>query len=1037
MQRGFQVTILGVLLCLSTGTAFGKDPFKVDTDQPKDFEAIKEDMKKLEDYLGDIQCGGWNGNQHVPGTVSMVTGVPGRYGQWDGAIQSGMATRFDGNGNKNINDDYRYPATDAFTTGAKGFTTACTADKSEIKKTVWREGGALPGQVIQVDITYPHPKFEDPSCRWRVKDADGNFVNSAPHIPLDDTEPALSFEQLSEGTNRNPPGDRQSPPLCTEFCNYLNTWQYKDCLSVAEATDPTDPTIKYSVCTEWGKKYLCTDQKVDDTKVPAACAAETTEWSNSRTCEGDRCRCMQLAQDINPGTIPPTPILGCLANPGNGLPDESTVYYSYYRHYLGNFTRDKIVSIPATDDNSRSNVPVACYGFYKEFDPLFHKTQPEDRRCVINIDVKDMRESQKGKGLYGQTSNMDDKDPLEVPNQRTKPATATDVWYLKLGWGFSLLKEEEFQNKYDRNLSSVYLDTDSMDRAKITGSWPIDYPTNPPSYALSDALHSFDDTGTGRILVSWWQKQQTEVATLLHPPVVRLIMPPGYAFGADPNNPIFIQQNSSSSSSMDSDDKRTKSIEIQLDATDDILGTALNAVQRSFLLHIEEDPVPVLIPMGSPTEFRARAEEWCVWHMRKTGEKNCTKAPEKVKKLMEKLNEYADDIEHVRELRAELATYAGKVMGIQQSLTKPISKWVQDNLKTYQDYLNKQKAFARVISKSWRETQEAMTTYQDKTNLPWCMNQRFETPIFSLLDDWLPSRNGVGILPEGTITADLLPNIAVPRMRDIIIDFSGITYMTGSIKLPVLKPVQVRLTIPSPTDISPDDKQLDTPLPDLPSIADIHTAIENAMKQLPKVQTGATYKPLDLPAMDDAKMNEAFTKILQIKDVIKKMDDRYDKFWKSIGPLNTQDIDRSRDGIPEMKEREECKSWNDDTCQHVEMDLIERFQRIGSRKMVLLNEDFLSIGVKRRSPTHCQPGDQICMLLHGERPEPAYIWQINAPKNVPDTGAATRDAVRESTFPDPLGTVDEKDFPLYDVNINDILPVFDVPKAIDLRPPKP
>jgi hypothetical protein len=125
-----------------------------------------------------------------------------------------------------------------------------------------------------------------------------------------------------------------------------------------------------------------------------------------------------------------------------------------------------------------------------------------------------------------------------------------------------------------------------------------------------------------------------------------------------------------------------------------------------------------------------------------------------------------------------------------------------------------------------------------------------------------------------------------------------------------------------------------------------------------------------------------------------------------------------------MKSKQECKGWDDDTCQHVEMDLMERFQRIGSRKLVMLKEDYASLGVKRRTPGLCQPMDQVCLLLHGERPNPAYIWQINPPKKIPDLGTLARSAVRDATLPP------------YDTDVKNLLPFFDVPKPIDLTPPK-
>jgi len=1026
MQRGLTLIAVGMLLCLSTGAAFARDTMKIDEDEPADFQAIEDDLQDIKDYLSDVQCGGWNMQQHVPGTISTVTGVPGRYGQWDGAPLSGMATRYDANSNGNRDDDFQYPSgSDAFTKAAEGLSTTCKPGQTEIQKKVWREGGAFPGQIVEVDVTYPHPKFEDPSCRWRVKDADGNFTNTAPKIPLDDNSPIPQFDQLQDGPDRrNPPGDRHSPPLCTEFCNYLNTWQYKDCLATGEITDPVSGTT-YSVCTEWGKKYLCSDQKVDDTKIADSCLPAVTEMSNSRLCKGAECRCEEDGG--------PEGVNGCVQNPGT-KEQEAPVYYSYARAYEGDARRDVIASDHNQDNNLLLNVPIACYGFYNEFDPKYHQTEDKDRRCVINIDVSGMRESQKGKGYYGQNESLlKDVDPIEPSNQRVKKGDAKDVWYLKLGWGFSLLKEESFRADYNRDLSAVFGDTQSLDRAKMTGTWQISKTTEGPRLAYSNNLRSYDDTGEKRIVSSWWQKQQTDVNTILHPPIVRIMLPPSYSFGADPTDPLFANPNAEPATEEDkktADEMRSERIEVQINAAEDLLGEALGVVERSFLVHLEEDPVPVLVPMGSPTEFRSRAEQWCAWYMQKSGDQNCENAPTEIRDVIEKLESYADDIERVRELRALLATYAGEVLKIQSELTRPISEWMRENLDTYNNYIQTQINFGFMAGEQWKQVRELMSDFHDKTNLPWCMIQRFETPIYSLLDSWLPSRS-----VDGRMTADNLPNITAPRAKDLIIDFSNLRYMTGSLMVPVLKPVQIRMNFPRlPKSLEQADLDTIDALPDLPSIDDIRTAMEEAMDELPEVDAEATYDPLDLPPVDEAALAEVQAKIMAIKDVVRDMDDRYGKFWKSIGPLSTDDIDTERDGIPEMKKRLECKEWNDDVCQHVEMDLIERMQRINSRKMVFLAEDYLLSSVPRITPAFCQPMDQVCLFLHGEKPAPAYQWEIIAPKTLPNSGEEARSAVRDATLPEPVGGMNPDDFPSYDTDINSLLPFHDVQEPLNLFP---
>lgn len=1026
MQRGLTLTAVAMLLCLSAGAAFARDVMEIDDDKPEDFAAIEADLEEIKEYLSDVQCGGWNMDQHVPGTIAIVTGLPGRYGQWDGAPLSGMATRYDMNSNGNLDDDFQYPGTsDPSSRAAEGLSTTCKPGQTEIQKKVWREGGAFPGQIVEVDVTYPHPKFEDPSCRWRVKDADGNFTNTAPSIPLEDNAPVPEFDQLQDGPDRrNPPGDRHSPPLCTEFCTYLNTWQYKDCLATGEITDPVSGTT-YSVCTEWGKKYLCSDQKVDDTKVADSCFPSVTEMSNSRLCKGAECRCEEDEgpEDVN----------GCVENPGT-KEGEAPVYYSYARAYEGDSRRDVIASDHNQDRNVLLNVPIACYGFYNEFDPKYHRTEEKDRRCVINIDVSGMSESQKGKGYYGQNEDLlKDVDPVSTDEQRAKKEDAKDAWYLKLGWGFSLLKEESFRTDYNRDLSAVFGDTESLDRAKMTGTWQVSKEGEEPRLAYSNNLRSYDDTGDKRIISSWWQKQQTDIATMMHPPIVRIMLPPGYSFGADPTDPLFANSDSEPATEEDkktADAMRSERIELQINAAEDLLGEALGAVERSFLVHLEEDPVPVLVPMGSPTEFRSRAEQWCTWYMKNSGENNCESAPPEIRDVIDKLLEYADGIEEVRELRAELAAYAGKILELQSALTQPISQWMTENLNTYNDYIQSRISFGMEWETQWSETRQLMSDFHDETNLPWCMIQRFQTPIYSLLDSWMPSRS-----QNGRLTADGLPNITAPRVKDIVIDFSNLRYMTGSLMLPVLKPVQIRMHFPTlPRSLAQADLDAIEPLPDLPSVDDIHTALENAMEDLPEVDAEASYPPLDLPSADPDEKDRILEKITGIKTIVRDMDDRYGKFWESIGPLSTDDIDSDRDGIPEMKSRLECKDWDDDVCQHVEMDLLERLQRINSRKMVFLAEDYQPLGVPRITPASCQPMDQVCLLLHGEKPEPAYQWEIIAPKMLPASGESVRSAIRDATLPTPIGGIDPDNFPTYDTDINSLLPFHSIPEPLNLFP---
>ena len=116
------------------------------------------------------------------------------------------------------------------------------------------------------------------------------------------------------------------------------------------------------------------------------------------------------------------------------------------------------------------------------------------------------------------------------------------------------------------------------------------------------------------------------------------------------------------------------------------------------------------------------------------------------------------------------------------------------------------------------------------------------------------------------------------------------------------------------------------------------------------------------------------------------------------------------------------------------MDLLEELQRIDSRKLVFLNEDYDSVGPRRTAPDSCMPRDQVCMLLHGEKAEPAYQWEVRAPKKMPNLGSDARATMRDLSLPKPIGGIDTAKFLPYDVNVNDLLPSFDVPKPINLTP---
>lgn len=1023
-------TIVGLTLGLLSQTVIAREPLRVNTETPANYDMVKEDLDKIPDYLEASQCGGWD-TRSVENTIATVSNVPGRNGVWNGAILTGMATRKDENNNTNIDDDFIFPNT------TTGLTTACKPGIRQIPKKVWKEKpNAHTDEVEQVDKIFPHPEFTDPSCTWRRKNPDGTFESIAPSMPLKDLseyDPAPDYGQLDQE-----PDNRQSPENCLTFCKMLNDYQYYDCLVPEQQTDPVTGEV-YTTCKDenWGNKYLCSDQKVTDAN--GACTSNTGDRASSIKCVGAECRCQEKG---------PQPAGNqCVPNPGT-TQEESPLYYSYYRKYQGSYTRDKVTTDDLQNDKESDSAEVACYGFYDEFDPKTHFTGKDpntgiskDRRCVINIDVSGRVASQEGKGEYGQNSNFPDRDPNDDANQRT-PAGQNrnpgdydknnDLWYLKLGGGFSLLSEQKFIETYDQDLSKVFLNLGAMDTGKMraTEQLNVRQPIAPGSY-----IRSFDDTGE-RAVVSWWQTQQTAVAEALHPPIIRMILPSGWAMGIDPNDPFFANP---TIKVLKPAEKREDRMEVQINAEDDSLGAVLGYLQRSLLLHVVEEPVPALVPVGTATEFRAKAEAWCTWVMRRDNKQDCNDPPADVDKLMKTLDAYATDIEQYRLLRAELPKYASKVLNIQQEVTKPITDWMLKNVNAYNQYLADQKAVQATLGAEWRKAQEAYETFGSTTNLPWCMNQRFTLPVYSLLDDWLPARD-----QSGDRTADKLPVISAESNADIVIDLSAIAFMSGSISLPVLDPIQVRVTdFPSPP--SPEKTKKIGMYPELPSITAIQDALKRSSDALPKPDDKPpVIPPIDLKPIDPAKTNAQKTAIQEAKKTIDKMDERYKAFWKSIGPFKpwdpaAPDADPDFDpdnkkGIAYKKPLLECETWDDNTCQHVEMDLRERFMRIASRPLVFLKEDYWSKDEKRGVGAPCVAQSDVCTPLHPEEGGEKHLWEIIGPKNIKETLEELRTDIRKATLPKPVGDMKPEDFPHYGTGTGNLLPPYDVSEPIKLFP---
>jgi hypothetical protein len=183
------------------------------------------------------------------------------------------------------------------------------------------------------------------------------------------------------------------------------------------------------------------------------------------------------------------------------------------------------------------------------------------------------------------------------------------------------------------------------------------------------------------------------------------------------------------------------------------------------------------------------------------------------------------------------------------------------------------------------------------------------------------------------------------------------------------------------------------------------------------------------------------------KGFIDTMRDAYGKFWNAITKprCGTPEAEsRCKNDDPDEVKGDCCvlsgeekfcrKGWGKDTCVHVEMDLLERFTRMGARPAVQLYEDFEVTGSWRedgRGDFHpCDPEDWACQDLHKQRVLPRIGWFSDV--KVDDQTSAI-EAWRKEAFEESLQSIGTSSsaFP-YQADPNTITPSFDQRPSLKL-----
>ena len=916
--------------------------------------------------------------------IAKVTGAPGREGEplgnYKAGVQSGMAKR---------KDTFLFPDT------ANGRTTICHAGTdSTTDIQVWQDGpNGQPGHYVQ--MSEPYPAFQDPPCEY------------------------------GQGDNpTQPSSDPQTPQRCQTFCDWLNTFTYKDCrafdpvyASDSSSSDagnsPSAPTSMCDTATPPAGMHLigCTCKTLDykntcsrQWKTPDA---NQQDYPNCRVCTGTECRC--------PGS-------GCILSPP-GAP-QGSVYASFFRNYDVTTTRGTLSDVQK-DQLASVHSPVACYGFYKEFDP---KTEVvgDRRMCVINFPYAaedenqftqspiGLKQSQQGKGIY-QLSDAENSsaDLPRIRRDATFDANTT-LWYQNLGGAISFLSEPSFGSQYGHDLSATFLHPDTAaEQATVQISHDQPLALGNTQRATGDDVT--DETGDSRFFVRWWQQFLTDIHQLLSPPTVRLRLP-GNLVSIESDLPL--ESNASSNAAAY---PPSQSIEIQLQAKDDLLGTLAGVLQK--FLQVKTQPIPVVVPLGSPLSYSAAAQQWLDYENQRAA-RGLAYPKEQIDALIARLNDYAIHIDQYRTMHDELPRYLSLLVQHQQDIFTGINAWVAQNLDRYRAFLANRQSRLALADKA-QAVQTAYASFHDATNFSWCRADNFTLPIYSLLDPWLPGRP---LLDGGIPTCDGdggLPLLCLPKDRDLVLDLTNLRLTRGTLTVPVPHMVPLLFQIPSPPPAQGTAMSAaETPvLPELPPVPHFSTAL---FDQVPIVETQSTPHSLEAPVpFDPTSASHALDRALTI---LQGMTTAYRQFWDGIEPSQeTKDL--------------ACATGPGSKCVYVESELLQIFTRLVARPAIQLKEDLQTVGPA--TAAICDAADNTCSKPTAQRTDQSDGWQIIVP---PDGEAGTsqtdflRTDARRETVTDQgqirISTTTNKPYP-YDSATQDIYRIFEQPSDLPLSPPAP
>lgn len=700
---------------------------------------------------------------------------------------------------------------------------------------------------------------------------------------------------------------------------------------------------------------------------------------------------------------------------------------SFYRHYgnpFNDWTETKQASqtpLTVTAPTKTWKVRADCYEYYqahldyphgnqfKELDPKDFVTSPYDEQCELTILTQDEQNPDKPQWDDGGPNGEKQKDKVKAPvpdvvEPPRDPRSAPDPWVADTDTNLSMIDMKKLKNQ-QKNFDDP-TDISGILGALLTtrqrGSKTV------PGNARSD---QYDDSDH-RALAKFWENQQRELLKMVADPQTRLIMPARFLVGIADDDPVFQYVKNTVSTPHGT-------VELTIKAGAEDLQNVLQSFIRIFVAPIQEVRLPVLVPLASASEIDGLIFQWKEW---KQGEDKAALQEGRPSKsggadpLIAKLGQYRDRLAAVRRTRGALAKELTRMYDTQEKIRTYFADWFKSQ--TDQFLLAIQRADQRRdLKRIWRLLQRSMLQ-TDECQMLYCSNQRYSTPVYSLLDNWWGAPS---VLPGDSRDPSYIPpydlrTLGYTQPPDQVFDFSNMKFSRDPLLIPVLSPVSVKIGLPLPPSFGADPPDAGK-FPDLPPVPN-----ETVFDPFPMPDADLSAKPTisippgtDLTAAED--MLRQIRKIVDGTEIADQIIEEQNlKAGDSIddGGFPPDGLQPNRLSMRSAYCRfqpsvtkppdDEQKHGKASRIIHTEDDLKERMSRLFARWMPQRTEDMAGRVARRNldfpdpaKPPKCHE-DVVCYFLPPEVTKQTS-WQWFMPTTTGGNFNALADQMKTMTLP--------------------------------------